>query len=327
MSQELDLASLSDGFAALLNPAPAAAQATGAPLEIRLQEIEEDPNQPRTEFDAEALAELAESIRADKVRVPISVRPRNERGTYVINHGARRYRASLIAGKNTIPAFVDDSHDDFAQVVENIQRDGLSPREIAEFISKRRALGDKDKLIGARLGKSKSWVSAHAALLDWPVYIEELYSAGHCRDVTTLYSLIQLDKRAPERVRALCARGLPVARRDVAELDSLVSTLPREQGAWSVAGRGEAVEAKAPADPIKDRSTDAYSTVPVELPRDRLNNPVLVVSVDGKAGTLLPALRADAGSGWVRIHATGAEQLVSLASIRIEAIVDGEVLS
>src|SRR6185295_16447038 len=184
---DIDLSGLEGGFSELLKSSEpkAAAVGTGEPIQFNIDNIEEDPNQPRQTFDDEALTELADSIRADKVRVPISVKPKNASGKYIINHGARRYRASILAGKKTIPGFIDDSHDDYAQVVENIQRDNLTAVEIAKFIEKRRAAGDKDKVIGERLGKSKSYISMHGALLNWPEYIEEVYNADLCREIGT----------------------------------------------------------------------------------------------------------------------------------------------
>ena len=135
----LGLESLGD-LSALLE-APAAAN---RPLELALSEIVEDPNQPRVEFDQETLAELAESIKLRGVKTPISVRP-HDGGGYIINHGARRFRASGLAGKTTIPAWIDSDYTDEDQIIENIHRDALRPREIAEFIGR--------KLSGAPAGQ------------------------------------------------------------------------------------------------------------------------------------------------------------------------------
>ena len=101
---------------------------------ISIDLIDEDPNQPRTIFNDESLNELAETIRERGVKSPISVHP-IENGRYMINHGARRYRASKLAGKTTIPAFIDDDYNLIDQVVENIQRDELTVREIVDVIA------------------------------------------------------------------------------------------------------------------------------------------------------------------------------------------------
>lgn len=96
---------------------------------IQLDRIEPDPDQPRTDFDPEALDELAGSIRADGVLQPIAARYDAERDIYVIIHGERRWRAARIAGLDAIPAIVRDVPEDrrlVHQLVENILREDLN---------------------------------------------------------------------------------------------------------------------------------------------------------------------------------------------------------
>ena len=76
-------------------------------IDLDINLIDEDPNQPRKTFDN--ITELSESIKERGVKSPISVHP-IDNGRYMINHGARRYRASKLAGKTTIPAFIDDDY-------------------------------------------------------------------------------------------------------------------------------------------------------------------------------------------------------------------------
>ena len=100
-----------------------------AAKEIRLERIEPDPEQPRRTFDAAKLAELAESIRREGVLQPIAVRYDAERDVYVVLHGERRWRASGLAGKETIPAVVRDVPEErrlIQQLMENIVRDDLN---------------------------------------------------------------------------------------------------------------------------------------------------------------------------------------------------------
>lgn len=96
---------------------------------IQLDRIEPDPDQPRTEFDADSLDELAASIRADGVLQPIATRYEAERDVYVIIHGERRWRAARIAGLDAIPAVVRDVPPErrlVHQLVENILREDLN---------------------------------------------------------------------------------------------------------------------------------------------------------------------------------------------------------
>ena len=112
-----------DDLAALDAPTPGS---NGQPLMLPVDSIDEDPDQPRQEFDPGALQELADSIRQRGVLQAISVRPHPQQPQrWMVNMGARRLRASRMAGKPVIPAFVDEAADSYAQIIENEQREGL----------------------------------------------------------------------------------------------------------------------------------------------------------------------------------------------------------
>ena len=157
------------------------APSAGLPLTLRLDEIDEDPLQPRREFDESKLAELAETIRQRGVLQAISVRPHPEAaGRWMLNYGARRLRASKLAGKTDIPVFIDQAADDYDQVIENEQREGLTPLELALFVKKRLACGDSQQEIARRLGKSKSHITMVCAMIDPPDWLLDAYRRGHC---------------------------------------------------------------------------------------------------------------------------------------------------
>lgn len=192
MNTKLDLSGLSAFSNLVQQPPAAAAAAKGKPLVLPLDAIEEDPDQPRREFDAEALQELADSIAAKGVKSPISVRPHpSQPDRYIINHGARRWRASKLAGKTEIPVFIDENHDDIDQLAENIQRENLSTREIVDAIARMLSNGTKQAEIARQLGKSRAWVSKHAALADLPEPLSAVLASGRCRDASTLYEALQ----------------------------------------------------------------------------------------------------------------------------------------
>ena len=157
-----------DDLAALDAPTPQA----GVPILLAIDHIDEDPEQPRREFDANALDELAQTIRERGVRQPISVRPNVQHAErWTLNFGARRLRACKLAGLTEIPAFIDATADSYDQVIENEQREGLKPLELALFVQKRLAAGDKQIEIARRLGKSKQWVTLATALIgSCPLY-------------------------------------------------------------------------------------------------------------------------------------------------------------
>ena len=101
--------------------------------EISLSRIEANPNQPRREFSEESLRELADSIREIGIVQPITLRQIDDE-RYQIIAGERRFRASQLAGKDTIPAYIITANDENTMemaLVENIQREDLNALEIA----------------------------------------------------------------------------------------------------------------------------------------------------------------------------------------------------
>ncbi|MBK1687770.1 ParB/RepB/Spo0J family partition protein [Rubrivivax gelatinosus] len=188
----LDLTVLDDAV-----PAPAG----GAPLELPIDTIDEDPEQPRFEFDDEPLAELAGTIRQRGVRQPVSVRPHPEQpGRWMLNFGARRLRASRMAGRQTVPAFVDLAADSYDQVIENEQRQNLQPLELALFVQRRLRAGETQADVARCLGKSRAYVTYVVALIDAPDPVMALYRSGRCRGLTELYDLRRLHELRPQAV-------------------------------------------------------------------------------------------------------------------------------
>ncbi len=174
---------------------------TVSSLELDLSLIDEDPDQPRTEFDPITLQELADTIRLRGVKTPISVHPNPKiDGRYIINHGARRFRASMLARKKTIPVFIDTDYSKVDQVIENLQRDALTPREIADFIGYQYSKGFKHSEIATMIGKSTAFISHHHALLNLPSTIASLFNEGKVRDVVLITNLVSAYKESPEIV-------------------------------------------------------------------------------------------------------------------------------
>ena len=204
MSVGLGLAKITN-LSSLLRDKPASAGS--GPMLIVLDMIDEDPEQPRSfnnpGFASESIEELAETIKLRGVKTPISVRihPDSE-GRYVINHGARRFRASKMAGKTTIPAFIDNDYSSGDQVIENLQRNGLTAREISNFIGREMAMGKKNSDIAKSIGKSPSFVSQHVTLLDLPEPIADAFNAGRTNDVTVINELVTSYRKQPKEVNA-----------------------------------------------------------------------------------------------------------------------------
>lgn len=192
---DLDFDGLGD-MSKLLDGVPDnSTEGTGGPLILPLDQIDEDPDQPRKTFDMETLKELSGNIELRGVKTPVSVRIHPEDPErYILNHGARRYRASKMAGKDVIPAFIDNDYSLADQVVENLQRDNLTPREIAEYIDREIRSGKKKKDIAKLIGRSPAFITQHAILLDLPSPIAEVFYSERCNDVTVINEVVKLAK-------------------------------------------------------------------------------------------------------------------------------------
>lgn len=162
--------------------------------EIDLNEISVNPNQPRREFDEEALRELAASIAEIGIIQPITLRQTSEHA-YQIIAGERRYRASLLAGKTSIPAYIrtaDDENIMEMALIENIQREDLNAIEIAlayQHLIEQYEL--TQERLSEKIGKKRATVANYLRLLKLPAQIqvalqEKQIDMGHARALIAL---------------------------------------------------------------------------------------------------------------------------------------------
>jgi len=200
-----------------LDDTPIAAE--GRPMLVPLDLIDEDPLQPRSEFDAETLGELAKTIAARGVLQPVSVRSHPEHaGRWMLNFGARRLRASKMAGKDAIPAFVDEPADRYVKVIENEHREGLNPMELASFLKEELNSGKSRAEVARNLGKSAAYLSYVSALIDAEHWLKDAYRSGQCRGLRELCELRRAHEVHPEDVRRLIDSGEPITRAGIKEM-------------------------------------------------------------------------------------------------------------
>ncbi|MDD5621775.1 MAG: ParB/RepB/Spo0J family partition protein [Actinomycetota bacterium] len=165
-------------------------------VELPLDKIIPNKNQPRRRFDDESLAELSESIKEFGVIQPIVVRRLGEEEKYEIVTGERRYRATKKIGVNTIPSIVVKDIDDISSLemalIENIHRDNLSPMEKAHTFKQ---LIDEFKMthdqLSKRVGKSRVTITNLLRLISLPLEIQKLInegmiSEGHARSILAI---------------------------------------------------------------------------------------------------------------------------------------------
>lgn len=165
--------------------------------EIAIEYIQTNPFQPREHFDAEALQELADSIKVHGIIQPITLRRLSEK-EYQLISGERRFQASKLAGLDSIPAYIRTANDQQMlemALIENIQRENLNAIEIA--LSYQRMLSEldmKQEELGDRVGKKRTTVNNYLRLLRLPPEIQVAVrdgklSMGHARALISIENI------------------------------------------------------------------------------------------------------------------------------------------
>jgi len=204
---------------------------------IPVTAIDRDPGQPRTDFDEAKLHELADSIRAHGVIQPIEVEATGD-GRYLIHHGERRWRASQLAGQETIPAVVAPARaaDDnlVRQALENLHREDLNPIDEARVYRGLITLGWSRTRIARETGKSLPTINGRLVWLKLEKEIQHLVALGHLhRDSRLADKLLIL----PPEVRVPLAEKL--ARRGLGLKGSMAAC---DRMAAELTTRAEAAE-------------------------------------------------------------------------------------
>jgi len=177
---------------------------------VPIDRIEPNPENPRLLFEESALAELASSIREHGVLQPILVRPAG-RDHYQLVAGERRWRAARLAGMLTIPALIEQLDDDAAleiAVIENLQREDLSPLEEANMYEKMvTEHGYSIRKLAQKLGKDKGYLENRLRLADAPEEIRALVSVRK-DTISHAYELMKVqDPKKRKRLAAQVASG------------------------------------------------------------------------------------------------------------------------
>jgi ParB family transcriptional regulator, chromosome partitioning protein len=272
---------LGRGLDALLGgEAPPPAAAPGAPQRLPVTALQAGKYQPRTKMDADALAELADSIRAQGVIQPILVRPiSTER--YEIIAGERRFRAAQMAGLSEVPVAVREVPDEAAlamALIENIQREDLNPLEEAQGVARLiREFDFTHEQAAGAIGRSRSATSNLLRLLNLAAPVQEMLMGGQL-DMGHARALLAVDAATQVQLgHQIVTRGLSVR-----EAEALVTRAQRPEPA---------------ARPTARKSRD------VERLEEELSD-VLATRVD---------LQVDVkGKGRLVIHVAGLDQLDGL---------------
>lgn len=225
---------LGRGLEALLGPkiddAPASPANPGQPASLRLDDLVPGVYQPRTRMDEGALYELAESIKAQGIMQPILVRRLTEglnTGKYEIIAGERRFRASRLAGLDSVPVLVRDVPNEAAAamaLIENIQREDLNPLEEAQGLQRLiKEFGLTHEQAAQAVGRSRSAASNLLRLLNLADAVQTMLLAGDL-DMGHARALLGLDRAA----QITAANQISAKKLSVREAESLVKRIGAE---------------------------------------------------------------------------------------------------
>lgn len=246
--------------------------------ELDIELITPNPKQPRTHFDDDALEELADSIATLGLIQPITVR-READGKYIIISGERRWRASRLAGRKTIAAYVreaDDKELHEMALVENIQRQDLNAMEIA--ISLQRLIdecGVTQETVAQRVGKKRSTIANYLRLMQLSPEVQaalkaNLITMGHAKAIAG----VELEQQ-PHVVKKVIKKELSVR-----ATEQLVKKLTDKQAA------------EANTTEVADEFPEVYTKVVEQLSRLLCEDIKIKRSADG-SGKIIVGFASD----------------------------------
>jgi ParB family chromosome partitioning protein len=214
---EAEAIDLAPGIVSLIE-----SRATHAQIrEVPVGRILPNPAQPRHSYEEDSLTELADSIREHGVLQPILVRPVGSQ--YELIAGERRWRASRLAQRDTIPAIVAEFDDQTAlevSIIENLQREDVSPLEEAAMFRKMTDLGYSVRQLAQKIGKDKGYVENRMRLAEAPPEIRELVSVRK----DTISHAYELMKVGDERLRRRLAKKVAAGELSLARLRVLTGS-------------------------------------------------------------------------------------------------------
>lgn len=173
-------------------------------VELRLDMVRPNPDQPRKIFDEESAAELASSIEQHGLLQPITVKRIPEEDAYLLVAGGRRYRATQKLGRETITAIITDGNADEIAIIENLQREDLKPLEQAEALGRLMAKYDyTQEQLAKIIGKARTTVTELLHLTTLP---QEIREESRTSDIPKSVLIEIVRAKEPEAQRALWER-------------------------------------------------------------------------------------------------------------------------
>ncbi len=259
-NQSLKSARLGKGLSAIFaDEDPSAPDQTGNPRTLPVSQIYANARQPRKHFDKAALDDLTASIKEKGILQPLLVRPHPDKSNaYEIVAGERRWRAAQQARLHEVPVIIRDIKDrdalEFA-LIENMQRDDLTPMEEAETFQRLMSeFGHGQEEIGAALGKSRVYIANTLRLLQLPDSVKQLMrehktlTAGHARALLAARNPLQL-------ANEVIQNGMSVRQTENLAKTSHEENVPAGEGGKRSPSSGRAPLVQLPRSPRKGSST------------------------------------------------------------------------
>lgn len=241
----------------------------------------------------------------------------------MLNFGARRLRASKLAGLETIPAFIDTTADSYDQVIENEQREGLKPLELALFVQNGLALGDRQADIAKSLGKSRQLVTLATALIEAPDWLLQAYREGRCRGMNELYELRRLHGEHAVAVETWAAGERAITRDRIAELRTELEHEARPD-APDKSGRAAGCSRDPGARQADDAASRAGGVESAASARAQHSDKRIHVEFDGQDYQLVVSVAPDQpGHVYVRPLVGGPRRLAPASVLKLLGLVSG----
>jgi ParB/RepB/Spo0J family partition protein len=289
---------------------------------VDVDRIEPNPEQPRLAMDQAALDELSASIREHGVLQPILVRPIGP-NSYQLIAGERRWRASKLAGLETIPALIEEIDDDTAleiSIIENLQREDLSPLDEAAMYDRMVTdHGYSIRKLADKLGKDKGYVENRLRLADAPDEIRELVSLRK-DTLSHAYELMKVqDPKKRQRLADQVARGELTLIRLRDKIEGRRARQPRPDAETVVAD----VPVETPVDePAAEPVAMAVEEEPAPRPRVALGDDALLnakASLSDALDDLVDVLRSpDAVGSILDVDRQNLAKYLTIAKLRLE---------
>lgn len=249
--------------------------------------ISPDPNQPRKNFDEDALQELADDLKKNGLIQPIVVRddPDNV-GKFIVVAGERRLKAAKLAGFKKIRSILstyDNSQLGYVQIAENAKRDNLKFYEMAEFIVSRADAGEKQADIAEKLGLSKTRISEYMSWRDAPSFFKE--SKEKFPSMRAFYDLVKLYAEYPSEVTEFIKKAESISKVDITTLKKKL-TEPASEKSETNTSENDNSEIQNPSFEItSDDSEEEPTSIETDSTEDPFVEPANASDYDSE-GTL-----------------------------------------